>query len=53
MGSHLLAENGNVKTETAFGKKVWMNNFFQNLHLEKFNSITKLFVPGADLVSML
>ena len=26
-----------------------MNNFFQNLHLEKFNSITNLFCPNADL----
>jgi len=53
MGCYLLAQGSHIpfksKMEPCLGKKVWMNNFFQNLHLEKFNSITNLFNPNSDL----
>jgi hypothetical protein len=53
MGCYLLAQGGQTshktKVESSFGKKVWMSNFLQNLHLEKLDAATGLFLPGADL----
>ena len=52
IGSHLLTQSSHstkTKAEGSFGKKAWLSNFFQNMHLEKFNSMTKLFHPGTDL----
>jgi hypothetical protein len=53
MGCYLLAQGGQTshksKVESSFGKKVWMSNFLQNLHLEKLDTTTGLFLPGTDL----
>ena len=53
MGCYLLAEGSHIPHESKMNrrlnKKVWMNNFMQKLHLEKFNSITNLFCPDVDL----
>jgi hypothetical protein len=53
MGNYLLVDGGHLpyhsKFEGILSKKVWMNNFLQNLHLQKFNEITNLFCPTADL----
>ena len=52
LGCYLLADGNScsAKVENSFGKKkVWMSNFFQKQHLEKFNSATELFFLGSDL----
>lgn len=48
LGLHLLVPQ-DLKTEDQPKKKIWMNNFAQNLFLETFNSLTCLFSPEADL----
>lgn len=53
MGYHLLYQSRHLPKDSKMGekpvKKLWMNSFLQNLYLERFNSITTLFSPGADL----
>jgi hypothetical protein len=53
MGCYLLAQGSHIPHESKMNrrlnKKVWMNNFLQKQHLEKFNTITNLFQPDADL----
>jgi hypothetical protein len=53
MGCYLHAQGSYIsyksKVEACTGKKAWINNFFLNLYLEKFNSFTNLFNPNSDL----
>jgi hypothetical protein len=53
MGHHFLVESqhtpSDCKVDEHPKKKVWISNFSQKLFLERFNSCTNLFSPGADL----
>ncbi len=53
LGQYLVVEPQRGPKDSRFEeqpkKKVWMTNFAQNLHLERFNSVSRVFSPAADL----
>lgn len=51
MGQFLLVEPRHIPTSPGdpHPKKAWTNNFQQRLYLERFNAVTELFIPGANL----